>query len=242
MSDHIPEILDEVDRRRPRAVIFVVIGVVVGALVAIGFLKAAGALDPAAEATTASMQTDLEYQLSMHLPKSFSATCQEDDPDGLKVHAYATVLCAPEDGIQAEYATFHDAESLREQLRNDRDLAMKPNAAPTEACGRAVRGVVTWYLPADANESESMPTPRSTEPPRGSTIRGKAVCYVVHGTAVVAWYDSDTHIYAIAKASSELQDTLFAWWLQQAGPIHPRMSGQMSDGASADMSGSPTMQ
>jgi hypothetical protein len=42
---------------------------------------------------------------------------------------------------------------------------------------------------------------------------------------VVAWYDGDTHIYAIAKASSELQDSLFEWWLKEAVPIHPRMMG-----------------
>ena len=62
------------------------------------------------------------------------------------------------------------------------------------------------------------------------------MCYVIQGTAVVAWYDGDTHIYAIARASSELQDPLFTWWRKEAGPIHPRMT-QPDDMSSGPVNG-----
>jgi hypothetical protein len=140
---------------------------------------------------------------------------------------YASVVCQREiQGVpvQVQYMSVHDAIALRDLFNaqvDQNNIQMALDAA-IDTCGRTPHpgGAFRWY--GETDEMTGAVVHAFSHVSTGPPTQGRVACYLADGVAWLDWIDLDTHIYAFASTSIEHYDALFGWWLEQAGPYHPR--------------------
>lgn len=239
------------DRRHPRVVMFLLLGVAIGTLVTLSILQsrvptdasgaggAAGSGEgpgasepsmqgmsptPAPDGQTSTMTADAV--LRAHIPASFRAACKPGDREDAAGFSLTSLVCHPEGGIvtAVQYSWFHDAEAMRTRFAFDMRAAHVRGAADPSACAATGGNAFGRYWMNKTMTSDGRGAHHtSPHSPAGAT-HGRLLCYWgSKNTATLEWYDSDTHIYAWATTTQQLAAQMFRWWRAEAGPWHPPM-------------------
>jgi hypothetical protein len=242
------------DRRRPLYGIFMLIGLVVGALLVLAAVTASrSSANPSPTSTTpsttsatstptsaatpaaATFEQQVTSILKGHVPSTISTTCQPGDDHQAQSFAIASVVCSATSGgapITVQYSWFHDGKAQRALFGYDEHTVGVETRAPDLAsCGHAsVHG--GWWMQEKNNAAGDSP---HSVTPKADATHGAALCYQQGSLAYIEWYDNDTRIYAWASTQRQLAPELFSWWESSAGPWHPPMDMAKAMAPGADM-------
>jgi hypothetical protein len=240
-------------RRGVSSVLFTLVGFVAGCVAMFGSLALLhaelrpGQAEPSSSSIVPSM--DATAALREHIPPAIEPSCQ---PGNLRYEAtndsvYASVVCSRQiqgATVQVQYMSVHDKIALVDLFRGQLDQSGIQHVAPsTEAAGMCgssppSAGAFRWFGKTDEMTGDVVHA--FSLPSTGPRTQGLVACYIgAAGTAWLDWIDYDTHIYAFASSSIEHYGALFAWWLGQAGPFHPRH--QAMSGNTVPSGATPTM-
>jgi hypothetical protein len=235
------------ERRTARTVLLVLLGVAIGGAAILGFFlltDTTARSDDATMGQTSTMAggTSVEDVLRMHIPPEILDTCHVQDEHNVESLAYTSLVCSPGSSVETlQYSTFHDALAIRFEFKTDAKTARIPEDAGD--CSETPPGSGRWW---GAAADDTMGTggevmhdvQKTASHMPGGTTGGRYMCYRDGGLVWIEWYDGDTHIYGWAAASQDAYPQLYNWWVNQAGPFHPRMTATMPDGSTDSSSGS----
>lgn len=221
-------------RRGASSVLFTLVGFVAGCVAMFGSLALLhaeavrpGKLGSSSASLVPSM--DATAELLEHVPPAIRPSCAPGNlrPAATRDSIYASVICQQDvegGSVQVQYMSVHDAIALRDLFQAQLDqshIRMGPSAAAGRRCGSTPPsgGAFRWL--GETDEMTGDVVHAFVRPSTGPPTHGLVACYVA-GAAWLDWIDFDTHIYAFASTSIEHYGALFDWWLDQAGPFHPR--------------------
>jgi hypothetical protein len=205
-----------------------------------------GRAEPSPSPIAPSMDTTAA--LLEHVPPEIRESCQSRNlrAEATNDSVYASVVCQQQiqgDTVPVQYMFVHDQIALDDLFRAQlvhNDIQQAPSTGAAGSCGssRPSAGAFKWY--GETDEMTGHVDHVFMRPSKGPITEGSAACYIdADGVAWLDWIDFDTHIYAFTSTSIEHYGALFQWWLDQAGPFHPRQ-GSMP-GNTVPSSASPTM-
>jgi hypothetical protein len=221
-------------RRGAASVLFTLVGFVAGCVAMFGSLSLlhAEAVQPGKAgqgSPSIAPSMDDTAALLEHIPPAIRPSCTQGNLRSAATQdsIYASVVCQQQiQGVpvQVQYMSVHDAIALRDlfNAQVDQNNINTALGGATETCGRTPPSgrAFRWYGKTDEMTGDVVHV--FSHVSTGPSTQGRVACYVADGVAWLDWIDFDTHIYAFASTSIEHYGALFGWWLEQAGPYHPR--------------------